>query len=147
MTTPWFAGIKDIGAVIHNRRLRRSEHVQRATCGTKSVSNFGLPGTRGRGNPKKAWLGYVKDEISKCILSSIDPQDRDAWISWRSMLPGAAKPMEWASYQIREIAVCACTGKAGNVLPTTHFKGKPQVSDPGMHLGTCVTHMPWCMSG
>ena len=24
---------------------------------------------------------------------------------------------------------------------------KPQVSDPDMHHGTCVTHVPWCMSG
>ena len=24
---------------------------------------------------------------------------------------------------------------------------KPLVSDPGMHQGTCVTHVPWCMSG
>ena len=24
---------------------------------------------------------------------------------------------------------------------------KPLVSDPGMHHGTCVTHVSWCMSG
>ena len=24
---------------------------------------------------------------------------------------------------------------------------KPLVSDPGMHHGTCVTHVPWCISG
>ena len=24
---------------------------------------------------------------------------------------------------------------------------KPLISDPGMHHGTCVTHVPWCMSG
>ena len=24
---------------------------------------------------------------------------------------------------------------------------KPLVSDPGMHHGTCATHVPWCMSG
>ena len=24
---------------------------------------------------------------------------------------------------------------------------KPLVSDPDMHHGTCVTHVPWCMSG
>ena len=24
---------------------------------------------------------------------------------------------------------------------------KPLVSDPGMHQSTCVTHVPWCMSG
>ena len=24
---------------------------------------------------------------------------------------------------------------------------EPLVSDPGLHHGTCVTHVPWCMSG
>ena len=27
------------------------------------------------------------------------------------------------------------------------FQRKPLVSDPGMHHGTCLTHVPWCMSG
>ena len=39
----------------------------------------------------------------------------------------------WASYQIRKIAGCACAGN--------------EVSDPDMHHGTCVTHVPWCMPG
>ena len=56
-----------------------------------------------------------------------------------------AKP--WASYQIRKIAGCACAGNAGNVFPRRLFQRKPLVSDPGMHHGTCVTHVPWCMSG
>ena len=53
----------------------------------------------------------------------------------------------WASYQIRKIAGCACAGNAGNVFPRRRFQRKPLVSDPGMHHGTCVTHVPWCMSG
>ena len=54
---------------------------------------------------------------------------------------------EWASYQIRKIAGCACAGNAGNVFPRRRFQRKPLVGDPGMHHGTCVTHVPWCMSG
>ena len=27
------------------------------------------------------------------------------------------------------------------------FSPPPQVSDPDMHHGTCVTHVPWCMPG
>ena len=53
----------------------------------------------------------------------------------------------WASYQIRKIAGCACARNAGNVSPQCRFQRKPLVSDPGMHHGTCVTHVPWCMSG
>ena len=53
----------------------------------------------------------------------------------------------WASYQIPKIAGCACAGNAGNVFPRRRFQRKLLVSDPGMHHGTCVTHVPWCMSG
>ena len=62
---------------------------------------------------------------------------------------GLTKPLMelWASYQIRKIAGCACAGNAGNVFPRRRFQRKPIVSDPGMHHGTCVTHVPWCMSG
>ena len=49
--------------------------------------------------------------------------------------------MLWASYQIRKIAGCACVGNVGNFSPA------PRVSDPDMHHGTCVTHVPWCMPG
>ena len=53
----------------------------------------------------------------------------------------------WASYQIRKIAGCACAGNAGNVSPRRRIQRKTRVSYPGMHHGTCVTHVPWCMSG
>ena len=58
---------------------------------------------------------------------------------------------QWASYQIRKIAGCACpgnagcSGNAGNVFPA--LQRKPVVSDPGMYNGTCVTRVPLCMSG
>ena len=47
----------------------------------------------------------------------------------------------WASCQIRKIAGCACPGMPGMFSPP------PWVIDPDMHHGTCVTHVPWCMSG
>ena len=56
-------------------------------------------------------------------------------------------PLSWASYQIRKIIGCACAGNAGNVFPIRRLQRKPLVSDPGMHHGTCVTHVSWCMSG
>ena len=54
---------------------------------------------------------------------------------------------QWVSYQMRNIVGCACAGNAGNVFPTRRLQRKPLVSDPGMHHGTCVTHVPWCISG
>ena len=32
-------------------------------------------------------------------------------------------------------------------FPRHRLQSKPLVSDPGMHHGTCVTHVPLCMSG
>ena len=36
---------------------------------------------------------------------------------------------------------------AGNVFPRRRLQRKLLVSDHGMHHGTCVTHVTWCMSG
>ena len=57
------------------------------------------------------------------------------------------KVSPWASYQIRQIAGCACAGIPGNVSPRQRLQSKLLVSDPGMNHDTCVTHVPWCMSG
>ena len=32
-------------------------------------------------------------------------------------------------------------------FPHHRLQRKPLVNDPGMHHGTCVTHVPWCMPG
>ena len=42
---------------------------------------------------------------------------------------------QWPSCQIRKH------------FPRHRLQRKPLDSDPGMHHGTCVTHVPWCMSG
>ena len=49
--------------------------------------------------------------------------------------------MPWASYQIGKIV-----GAHGPGMPGT-FSPPPWLSDPDMHHGTCVTHVPWCMPG
>ena len=75
------------------------------------------------------------------------------WISQRSMNCDSypkypvVQNAPWASFQICKVAGCACAGNAGNVFPRDRLQIKPLVSDPNMHHGTCVTHVPWCMSG
>ena len=55
---------------------------------------------------------------------------------------------QWASYQIPIIAGCACPRMSGTFSPPLRVSDPPLlVSDPGMHHGTCITHVPWCMSG
>ena len=36
---------------------------------------------------------------------------------------------------------------APGMISRHRLQRKPRVSDPGMHHGTCVTHVPWCISG
>ena len=48
---------------------------------------------------------------------------------------------QWASWQIRKIVGVHAPGMPGTFSPS------PQVSDPDMHHGTCVTHVPSCMPG
>ena len=38
-------------------------------------------------------------------------------------------------------------GECRERFPRHRLQRKPHVSDPGKHHGTCVTHVPWCMSG
>ena len=42
--------------------------------------------------------------------------------------------------------VAHAPGMPGTLIPPPTSK-KPPVSDPVMHHGTCVTHVPWCMPG
>ena len=49
--------------------------------------------------------------------------------------------LPWASCQIRKIAGAHARGMPGTFSPS------PLVSDPDMHHGPCVTHVPWCMPG
>ena len=46
-----------------------------------------------------------------------------------------------------KLRVAHAPGRPGNVFPTHRLQRKQLVSDPGMHHGTCVMHVPWCMSG
>ena len=78
-------------------------------------------------------LSLSMREILKMTFPSVLRHiDRTCW--WHSCIP-------WASCQIRKIAGAHAPGMSGTFSP-------PQrVSDPDMHHGTCVTHVPWCMTG
>ena len=45
-----------------------------------------------------------------------------------------------------KLRVAHAPGMPGTFSPPPTSR-KSQVSDPGMHHGTCVTYVPWCMSG
>ena len=93
------------------------------------------------------WVPLINNLMSNKLCKSsvsntknIHPREAHRWDMTCS------KRWQRASYQIRKIVGCACAGNAGNVF-SRQFQRKPLFSDPGMHHGTCVTHVPWCMSG
>ena len=45
-----------------------------------------------------------------------------------------------------KLRVAHAPGMPGT-FPRERLQRKPLVSDPIMHHGTCVTHVPWCISG
>ena len=71
---------------------------------------------------------------TSCTVVETLPSNSIAWLlmTWR-------RGELWASCQIRKIA--DAPGMPGTFSPP------PRVSDPDMHHGTCVTHVPWCMPG
>ena len=71
-------------------------------------------------------------------MSSCEASDVKFGARWRHDME---MPVAWASCQIRKIPGAHAPGMPGTFSPL------PQVSDPDMHHGTCVTHVPWCMSG
>ena len=56
-------------------------------------------------------------------------------------------PSPWASSQISTNHGLRMRRECRERFPCHRPQRKPLVSDPDMHHGTCVTHMPWCMSG
>ena len=89
--------------------------------------------------PVRGELWSVLSELIIWFISYIDIFFKYLYLILIDML--------WASCQIRKIVGCACTGNAGNIFSTTDFKGNRQLAIPALHHGTCVTHVPWCMSG
>ena len=53
----------------------------------------------------------------------------------------------WASCQIRKNCVLVTHREYQERFSRPQLQRKWLVSDPDMHHGTCVTHVPWCMSG
>ena len=53
----------------------------------------------------------------------------------------------WRLTRYVKLQVAHAPGMPGTFPPAAEFKWKLLLSDPGMHHGTCVTHVPWCMSG
>ena len=85
------------------------------------------------------WVMYML-QINDTLLNEYRVITFESALRWILKACSQDKP-GWASCQIRKIAGAHAPGMPGTFSPS------PQVSDPDMHHGTCVTHVPWCMPG
>ena len=81
----------------------------------------------------------ISSEIVRSECHGTSPMTTQQWLWWLNATSHYLTP--WASCQIRKIAGAHAPGMPGTFSPPQ------QVSDPDMHHGTCVTHVPWCMPG
>ncbi|CAH1266594.1 Hypp3432 [Branchiostoma lanceolatum] len=72
-------GLVDIVSVLWSCRLRWYGHVERASGCINTITKMQLPGSRGRGRPRKSWMECVRKDIKVCGLTSVNPLDRAAW--------------------------------------------------------------------
>ena len=79
--------------------------------------------------------------VGSCVVKMLTFNGLCCYLAWQHESTHIVMMSSWTSCQIREIAGCACAGMPGT------FSSPLRVSDPDMHHGTCVTHVPWCMSG
>ena len=84
-------------------------------------------------------------DIDISITLSLFPGSRSELTPlWKSMIIQLyihEGTMTWPLSRYVKLRVVHAPGMPGTFPPT------PRVSDPDMHHGTCVTHVPWCMPG
>ena len=72
-------GLEEISSALRTRRLRWHGHVARSSGSIHEVTEVMVPGSRGRGRPRKTWRECVKRDIRECGLTDTDPLDRAVW--------------------------------------------------------------------
>ena len=72
---------------------------------------------------------------------------RDGWAyncQWSELIEASERGKLWDYGPLARYVKLRVAHAPG--MPGT-FSPRPRVSDPDMHHGTCVTHVPWCMPG
>ena len=99
----------------------------------------------------KSFVKWAPDYVLSSYCHSWDELsssvgDRIKYITARRFpLPCSCQPHGSLARYVT-LRVVHAPGMPGT-FPRHRLQRKPLVSDPGMHHGTCVTRVPWCMSG
>ena len=124
------------------------DSLNKRKCSISFILNFSWSYPKRPGNDFLHFmLGKITNAYCNTLQKNIIQDTRVGHASWSWPVNDTSqwclKPVstQWASCQIRKIAGAHAPGMPGTFSPS------PQVSDPGVHHGTCVTHVPWCMPG
>ena len=84
-------------------------------------------------------IGLLVDDLKTFQKDNTINSDFIMWVCYCSWLNG---PLDrYVNCKLRMRRECR------ERFPHHRLQMKPLVSDPSMHHGMCVTHVPWCMSG
>ena len=71
--------LKSLDSVLRCNRLRWFGHMKRSELYTGQILDLEVEGNRGRGRPKKCWLGAIKDDLRQWNLQAETCQNRSEW--------------------------------------------------------------------
>ena len=105
-------------------------------------------------------LGYQQRKYQSCTLVAFCEGESTSGVPSPKASNGEITSMQWNheswwSIEAETMGLLPNTKNCGlhmrqdcrERFPRHRLQRKPPVSDSGMHHGTCITHVPWCMSG
>ena len=81
------------------------------------------------------------EELDHCDISRNEGRKRERLLITVGVDWSLWNLTAWTSCQIRKIASCTCAGNAGNVFPTTDFKGDRKLATPACIEARAVMHV------
>ena len=91
---------------------------------------------------------YIKETFNVC-LCHFEHSNYKRWVNWHALATiTGTKILYPVMGLLPDTQNCGVRMRreCGERFPL-HLQWKPLVSYPGMHHGTCVAQVPWCMSG
>ena len=98
---------------------------------------------------RRQWNHYrwTKTIYSYCKVNAMLCDDLPSTMVFVLQPPETHKEMQFTKSVLHILLKCASCQLRTIVGMPGMFSPTPRVSDPDMHHGTCVAHVPWCMTG
>ena len=133
-----------------SKNIPRPKHKHKPTIENNTITRYPSPPTieafRHIGIMLIIWCNYILGSVFfllfQVIWERFQPLKEDVMY--------AMYPLNWTDHgPLTRYVNCGfrMRRECWERITCHQLQRKPLVSDPGMHHGTCVAHVPWCMSG